>query len=70
MVWAPVMERECSGKACVCERDSVCECVCVCVEVEQVGWGWGNGSDQHLVARSGFLPLDTLFFFKSLLNLL
>ena len=37
--------------------------VCVCVEVEWVGWGRGNGSDQHLVARSGFFPLDTHFFF-------
>ena len=52
----------------VCVRDSVCECVCVCVEVEQVGWGWGNGSDQHLVARSGFFPLDTLFFFLILIE--
>ena len=68
MVWAPVMDRrECSGKACVCERDSVCVCVClsVCVEVERVGWGWGNGSDSHLVARSGFFPLHPygIFFF-------
>ena len=34
MVWAPVMERECSGKACVCERDSVCD-------------SWANATGRH-----------------------